>query len=430
MNRAPRGYSYASPHFHKIAALIDSMVHGEVDRGRIHMPPGHAKTETVTWRLPTYWWQNVDPKAKILITCFNQTYARDLGWQIREYAKEHGVGLREDSTAKDAFRTNKGGSLMACGVGATPTGRRFDLIIGDDPIKDRKQIESQVMRDGMDQWWTQGIMSRLLPGGRVILVFTRWHEDDLGGRLEARETTGGDKYETLILPAIDDDGNALWPQVYPIEELERKMRNMLDKEGLRGWEALYQQRPTPREGAVFKPDMLQYIDASEVPDVGPVVRRWDFAASSGKGDFTSGLRGRLHKEKLVLDDLVRGQWSSEEKWAIVRATAERDGVGVTQVIPQDPGSAGKDVVAMVVRLLKGYPVKWRLETGSKEVRAEVVAPQVNIGNVRVVRAWWNGDMREELRTFPGGKHDDIVDNLSGVYQALLDYTSSFVDFGD
>jgi len=399
--------------------LVDRVVAGEVDRARIHIPPGHAKTETVTWRLPTYWWQDVDPKAKILVTCYNQTYAKELGWQCREFAREHGIEMREDTNAKDMFRTKAGGVLMACGVGATPMGRRFDVIIGDDPIKDRKQIESKVQRDSMYQWWSQGIMTRLLPGGRVILVFTRWHEDDIGGRLSKREEDGGDVYETLILPAIDDKGRALWPERYPLEALERIKRNMVDTDGLRGWEALYQQNPTPREGAMFKVSAFQFVDRHEVPEIVRSAWYWDLAITAGAGDYTCGvLMGVGSDGNYYILRVVRGQWSGAKRDETILACAHETGRSVPVWGPQDPGQAGVVAAQDFQRKLAGFSTRIFRESGSKSVRATPYASAVEREAVYLVRGPWTTEFIEEHRTFPLGKHDDQVDAAANVFNGL------------
>lgn len=402
------------------------MIAGKLDRARVHMPPGHAKTETITWRLPTFIWKYVDKRARILITCHSQDYARDLGWAIREHAKEAGLELREDTRAKDAFRTLDGGYLRACGVGSTPTGRRFHYIIGDDPIKDRKQIESAITRKSMDQWWTQGIMSRLLPGGKVFLIFTRWHEDDLGGRLESREAVGGDKYEVLTLPAIAEDGDqigrqpgeALWPAVYPIDELHRRRRNMIDEEGERGWQALFQQRPTPAEGDMFNVANLHYIDERDVPRGLKADRAWDVGASPS-GDWTVGvgMAGPDSEGFFYVVDVVRVKLATDRRDLMIYSTAERDGRAAAVILPQDPGAAGLAQVTHWRRELAGFNVQIVRPDAKKEIRAGPVSSAVNAGKIKVVRASWNAAFVEELRTFPGA-HDDQVDAFGDAFGFL------------
>lgn len=424
-SKAPDGYSYDSLHFHAIADLVDKAILGDIDRARIHMPPGHAKTETVTWRLPTYIWQNVDPKARILLTCHSQDYARELGWAVREVALQSGIELREDTRAKDAFRTTEGGFLKACGVGATPTGRRFHYILGDDPIKDRKQIESAVTRKSMDQWFTQGIMSRLLPGGKVFLIFTRWHEDDLGGRLDAREQVGGDKYFKLILKAICEDeddalgrkiGEPLWPQVYSLEELLRRKLNMIDEEGERGWRALFQQDPTPATGDLFNVDEIVYVD--EIPEGLPAARAWDVGASPS-GDPTAGLKleGPCKDDFYYVSHIRRDRMDTASRDSTMLGTAMLDGTSVQIGVPQDPGAAGLSQVKSWQRLLTGFRVTVLRPDKKKEIRAGPVSSLVNSGRLRVKRAEWTPAFIDELRTFPG-RHDDQVDALSDAYELL------------
>lgn len=243
---------------------------------------------------------------------------------------------------------------------------------------------------------------------------TRWHEDDLAGRLLA----SGESWDELVLPAIAEHdephrraGDALWPEKYDLDAL-RETRAMV---GEREWAALYQQRPAPLAGALFRPDAITTMDAE--PAGVQWVRAWDFGATLG-GDPTVGAKVGLHNGRAIIADVVRMQGPPEQVEQVLLATASRDGIGVRIDLPQDPGQAGKAQVQHFARMLGGYRVASSPETGDKVLRAEPLAAQVNVGNVSMVRGAWNATLIDELRSFPSGKHDDQVDALSRAYSAV------------
>jgi predicted phage terminase large subunit-like protein len=173
----------------------------------------------------------------------------------------------------------------------------------------------------------------------------------------------------------------------------------------------YQQRPTPLEGGIFKPDKLAPIDVAD--DVLFWVRAWDLAATQDDGDWTvGGLMGKRKNGGAVIGDIVRLQGRPDEVEAAIVATAQRDGKKVKVSLPQDPGQAGKMQIAYLTKSLMGFTVVSSPETGDKVTRAEPFASQVNVGNVSMVRAEWNGPLVSEMRNFPFAKHDDQVDALS------------------
>ena len=413
---ARKGFSYEPYHFQRIADLVWRMLTTDLDRVRIHMPPRHGKTETVTKRLAVYLLLH-HPGVKILVTGFSQRFANSLSRSIREDYLRSGRELSGDSTAKDQWITLDGSIVMARGVGTPPTGDGFDFIIIDDPIRDRKLADSQVFRDSLEDWYVDGILTRTAPNCKIIGIWTLWHEDDLAGRLDAKAQDGGDVWEVLKLPAINDQGDALWPEVWPIEALNRKKAAMTRNDGARSWEALYQQNPSPREGSFFKVSRLEIVDTAPA-DLQNVVRAWDKAATEGDGDFTAGVKMAVKDGIYYILDVVRGQWDSAERDRIIRQTAMMDTPSVSIRGPQDPGAAGKTDAQAFVRLLSGFAVRTEPVTGDKQLRADPFASQVNAGNVRIVACPWNRDFIEELRTFPLGKHDDQVDAAADAFKAL------------
>lgn len=427
---APAGYSYDAAHIKAKAALVDRLVSGELDRVRIHEPPRHAKTSTVTINLPVYIFER-NPKARVLVTCHTATFARRLGRRIRNLAIKRGVKVSKDKKAAGEWATDEGGLFIATGVGSPPTGEGFDWIIIDDPIKKREQADSLTFRDKLDDWYTEEIYTRLEPGGKVIGIWTLWHEDDLAGRLDARsddddEDQQVDTWTVLKLPAIagDDDplgrepGEALWPERIPLKTLVRIRANMLRRTGRRGWEALYQQNPSPLDGDVFKPGMLKSLPRRPLGLTW--VRAWDVAASDGKGDWTVGaLMAETPELDVVVGDVVRVQLDTGERDKFIVETAKADGEDVTVVLPLDPAAAGKSQVVYWSRMLSGYRFVFVRPKGDKVTRAQAFSAQVNMGNAALVRGSWNAAFREELRQFPNGANDDQVDASGDGHRVLV-----------
>jgi predicted phage terminase large subunit-like protein len=377
------------------------------------MPPRHGKTETTTVRYPVYHLDR-NPESSVLVTGYNERFARRFGRKTRNLAIEYGLQLEDNAKAADEWHLKAGGQLLTRGVGSPPTGVGFNRIVIDDPIRRREDAESEVYREKVWDWYTDDLYSRLEPGGAIVLIMTLWHEDDIGARAVASEPN---RWHVLKLPAISDDGRALWPERYPIDALERIRGVVTRDEGERSWQALYQQNPTPKEGNTFKVSMIDIVDAA--PLGLPIIRAWDIAATIGAGDYTVGVKltGSIDRGWFVLD-VIRGQWDSSERDRLIGQTAQLDGRECTQIVPQDPGAAGKSQVEAMIRNLSGVPVRKVRPTGTKEMRADPLASQVNAGNVRIVSGEWNRSFIEELRQFPGGKHDDQVDAASDAFNEI------------
>lgn len=414
---ATSGFTYSASHFKRIAEAMQRVFDGAADRLRIHMPPRHGKTETVTIRGVLYLLAT-RPGVRILVTGYNERFARKLGRKIRNEAIRQGIRLAEDKTASDEWYTADGSLVMARGVGSPPTGEGFDFIFIDDPVRRREDADSVVYRDKVWDWFTDDLLSRLQPSGAIIGVWTRWHEDDLAGRLKAQESEGGDVWEVLSLPAIDEAGNALWPESWPLDVLNRRRRAMIKRDGERSWEALFQQNPTPATGDMFDISRISIIDHAP-DDIVAVARAWDAAASKSAGDYTAAPKlGRTSGGDYVLLDMVRGRWDTGERDRRMRETAIADGPSVIQVVPQDPGSAGKSQAVAWVKCFAGFMVAVARPTKNKTLRAGPVSAQVNNGNLLVLKRQWTTEFIEELRQFPNGTNDDQVDALGDAFSAV------------
>jgi predicted phage terminase large subunit-like protein len=256
----------------------------------------------------------------------------------------------------------------------------------------------------------------------MILIQTRWHEDDLAGRILSGEDAG--EWTVVSLPALAEsadplgraEGEALCPERFDLAALQ-DIRTVL---GSWSFAALYQQRPVPEEGGMFKRAWFgEPIDA--LPNGSRFVRYWDRAATSGGGDYTVGaLLARLN-DMFYVADVVRGRWGSGERDQITLKTTQADYERYGRVMSlceQEPGSSGKDAIGAFVRLLVGFPAFGRTVTGDKAVRAEPFAAQAAAGNVHLKRGVWVPGYLDELCSFPQGSHDDQVDASSGAFNEL------------
>lgn len=415
----PRKWSADAPHLALIARELHMIRDGLSDRWAIHMPPRHAKTETITVR-GAAWLFLQNQEDNILLTAATDRLARRFSKKVRQLVSAW-IGVKLDKAADDEWTLPAGGTCIARGVGAPPVGIGFRYIFVDDPIRSRETAESKTYRDKAWDWYTDDLYTRLEPGGAMILNGTRWHHEDVFSQAVATEP---EKFRVTILRAIAEEedeigrqvGEALWPDRYNVEALERIKRVLVKKEGEYSWQALYQQRPSPAEGDIFKPTMIQIVDVVPAGLVG--VRAWDLAATKNGGDWTVGARVAIDTIGVVwILDIRRDRVSSDERDALMLQTAKLDDKAVPIHVPQDPGQAGKSQVLALTRLLMGFTIKSAPVTGSKEVRASPLASQVNVGNVRMVKADWNTDLVEELRTFPNGKTDDIVDAIADAFNA-------------
>lgn len=406
---------------------LEGLTAGRFDRLMLLMPPGSAKSTYASLLFPPWFLARV-PGAQVVAVSHTAELAEGFGRGVRGLLTEHGprlgVTLSESSKAAGRFGVVSAGSraamggYYATGVRGAVTGRRADLLLIDDPVKSQAEAESLALRDRAWDWYRSDLLTRLRPGGRVVLVMTRWHPDDLGGRL----LEAGEAWRVVRLPALAEAGDplgreigaALWPEWEGKAALERKRLAL----GERAFEALFQQNPRLAGGSLFHVGRMAVTDVSPA---GREVRAWDLAASA-EGDWTVGVRLlREHQGPAwQVTDVVRLRGGPEAVVAAICSTAVLDGHDVTIGLPQDPGQAGRAQVAFLTGRLAGWRVVSSPESGAKALRAMPVASQVNAGHVSLRRAGWNRVFMEELRDFPGGAKDDQVDALSRAFGMLVD----------
>ncbi len=411
-------------HHAMLLGRLDLVASGRIERLVVLMPPGSAKSTYCSVVLPS-WWLQRHPQHSIIAACHTEALAHHFGRAARamvaEHGARHGLALARDDRAAGRWRTATGGQYFAAGVRGPIVGRRADLVLIDDPIKSHAEAESQTLRDSLWNWYQGDLLPRLKPRGRIVLVMTRWHEDDLGGRLLA----GAEPWEVLRLPALAEagdplgraEGAALWPEWENSDALARKRLAV----GERVWQAQFQQQPRPSQGTLFRPAAM--VTLERPPPANLVVRAWDLAATeAGAGsdpDWTVGLKlARGEDGRFCVLDVMRlrgGPFAVEQA---IMAAAAADGPEVAIGLPQDPGQAGKQQVAYLVARLAGWRVIAGPETGSKLVRAGPVSAQLEAGRLAMVRAPWNAALLDELRDFPHGRKDDQVDALARAFAML------------
>jgi predicted phage terminase large subunit-like protein len=422
----PAGQSPALHHKFLLGQLA-AISNGEIDRLMVLMPPGSAKSTYASILYPA-WWFTQHPVSSVIATSHTNSLAEQFGRQVRDMVKEHGsqlgYSLNAGQRAAGHWQTSDKGEYFAAGIRGPLTGRRADLVIIDDPIKSHAEADSPRLRDWIWNWYRSDLMPRLKPKGRVILVMTRWHEDDLAGRLLALNAA---EWRVICLPALAGDndqlgrapGTALWPDWEDEAALLRKR----DTVGERTWSAQFQQSPRPIQGSLFKVGCIDILDCAPEIFAGAVVRGWDLAATVATGsndpDWTVGVKlGREDSGRFVVLDVVRMRGSPHEVGSAIVEGARIDGRAIIIGLPEDPGQAGKVQVTYLTSQLAGHRISSSPETGAKTTRAGPIASQVEARNVAIVRANWNHAFLDELRDFPFGRKDDQVDALSRAFEML------------
>lgn len=437
-------------HHKDICDALMRVFEGEILRLVINIAPRYSKSELLVMFI--CWTLGKCPWSEYLYISYSAELAEDQTRKAREVIEHPAyreifphVQIKPDHNAGNDWATTSGGVVYGTGSGGTIVGKGggkerpgFGGFIGiDDPHKP-DEVRSDTVRGGVITNFVESIWTRQNSNHTpIIVIMQRLDEADLSGwllgpdpleeGLTLRKPGGnGEAWWHLRIPTIRSDGTALWPEKHTIETLR-----MMQTAAPFMFSGQYDQSPSQAEGNVFKPHMLQIVDA--IPAGTRFVRGWDMAATvpePGKDpDWTVGfLLGLCEDGRFIIADLVRFKGSPDEVEAAMVNTKNSDGANVTIKLPQDPGQAGKSQVAYLTRKLAGAPVKAEPVSGDKITRAEPFAAQVNIGNVMMLRASWNKEITDEFRTFPNGRHDDIVDAGSDAFNThtggnfgILDY---------
>ena len=411
--------------------FLDAVQRKESPRLMLMLPPRHGKSQLVSRCFPAYaFGRNPD------LTMISASYGADLSSRMNRdvqrimdsdaydlvFPKTKLWAKNVRTTAHGSYQRNSDifeivghvGSYRSAGVGGGITGMGGAILIVDDAIKDRAEADSPTIRDKVWDWYTSTLYTRLAPGGGILLVMTRWHMDDLAGRLIEAERVGeGDSWRCISFPAIatDDEphrrmGEALHPERYPLTQLLAIKAAL----GARDWEALYQQRPTPDGGAIFRKEWIRYYLPKDLPDkFDKVLISWDMAfKDSEDSDYVVGQvwgkQGACH----YLLDQVRGRMGFTATVQAFRDLAARWPRAMEKLV--EDKANGPAVIDSLKRQVTGIiPIN---PDGSKTARAHAVTPLFEAGNVFIPHPHtcaWAGDYEAELLQFPAAAHDDQVD---------------------
>ena len=400
-----------APHHKLICDRLEAVERGELDRLMIFMPPRHGKSELASKRFPA-WCLGRKPARQIIAASYNSDLADDFGRHVRNIINEPefgevfpGVTLAPDSHAAKRMNTNHGGSYVAAGVGTAVTGRGADIALIDDPFKDREEADSERRRELVWDWYRSTFYTRLMPGAAIVAIQTRWHEDDLAGRLldqQGRVEDGGE-WTVLEMPAINAAGEALWSEWYDLEALERIKASI----GQREWSALYQQQPQPDEGTFFQRDWFKFWH--ELPRL-RIYGTSDYAVTDGGGDWTvHRVWGVDAAENIYRIAGWRGQTPADQwidaKLGLIEKHKPHAWFGEAGVIQ-------KAVEPMLLKRMRERKVRCRMEwvpsIHDKATRARGFQARASMGSVFFEPS---ADLSEFL-VFPAGKHDDEVDAAS------------------
>ena len=412
----------------------------------ICQPPRSGKSEIVSRRFPAYA-LGKNPDLQIIATSyssdlvsrFNRDVQRiiddDIYREIFPSTTLNGRNVKTDTRASyirtsDLFEVvGHKGSYRSTGVGGGITGQGADILIIDDPIKDRAEANSPTIREKLWDWYTSTAYTRLSPGGGVIVMATRWHTDDLIGRLIQKMQEGsGDDFNVITYPAIAEHdephrkaGEALHPERYDLEQLNAIRQTI----GPQDWSALYQQRPVPEGGAVFKIDAFKRWNSTNLPPAfDQILGSWDMTFKDSKSsDYVVGQVWGRKGVGLYLLDLFRGQWDftkTLEMFALMTAKYPR----THRWLIEDKAN-GSAIISVLKKQIHGItPIT---PTESKLERAYAVTPLIEAGNVYIPEsATWLANFEDELLNFPAGAHDDQVDSMTQALNFARQHTVSTI----
>jgi len=408
------------PHLNLISDAVAAIEEGP-KRLIVSMPPRHGKSELLSHWTPVWYLAN-NPRGRIGLASYAADFASTWGRKVRDtVARTHGLGisLSRDRTRAHDWELAEGGSMMTAGVGGPFTGRGFDLLIVDDPIKNRAEANSPTHRNHIWDWWTSTARTRLEPGGSIIVVMTRWHEDDLVGRLlsETHDDDGlfdRDEWEHIRLPALAEEDDPLDRELdEPLWEArydKPALANLRVEVGPQDWAGLFQQRPTEQGGGLFKFHWWKY--AETLPDpTGEIIQFWDTAFKRGQeNDFSACATLYPSKSNYVVKEMWRDRLEFPDLVRTVTSKAEQH--RPTKIYVEDAASGQSLIQSLQSETrLPIIPVK---VDSDKVSRANAVTGQVEGGNVLLpAGATWLDDFLDEATSFPGAAHDDQIDAFVG-----------------
>ena len=426
-------------------------------------PPQHGKSEVVSDFIA--WSAGANPDLKIIYASYsdelgsraNRTLQRTVSSEPFSKIFSLQIGTPGWAANNDFIEfAGHTGSFRNVTVHGGITGLGLDLGIIDDPFKGRADADSALIRDKTWLWFTDDFCTRLSKSAGLLIIATRWHLDDLIGRLLEQSSR---RVRVLRYPALAEEnedhwmsgfelttqgwvpvwkhvrrlkGEALFPELKPKGFL-LEQREQLSQAS---WESLYQQNPIIVGGGQLPIERLKVINSSDRANILSSVRYWDKGVSDGKdASYTAGvLMHKMADKTYVIEHVVRKRLNSLDREQEIRKYAEADRKlwrNYVIIVEQEPGSAGKESAENTIRSLAGFRVYADRVTGSKQVRAEPFAAQVQAGNVSLRAGAWVQAFLDECEKWPNGKYQDQVDAAAGAFNRLIkpySYDTTYAGF--
>lgn len=404
----------------------------------LFLPPRHGKSTLASIAYPA-WHLGRNPSHEFISCSYSGSLAMGFSRKVRGLLREPSyktafkTRLDPESQSAEAWLTTGGGGFVAAGVGGGITGKGAHVLVIDDPVKNREDAESQNNRDANWDWYTSTAYTRLAPGGGVLVILTRWHDDDLAGRLLKATAEGGDEWEVVRYPALAEEeeefrkyGEALHPQRYDEESLDRIRKAV----GPRDWSALYQQNPVSDDGDYFTRDMIQYFEEVDIDlDEMRFYAAWDLAiGKKDRNDYSVGMViGVDSFDRLYVVDVVRGRFDGFE---LVEQILDLYEVWKPSIIGIEKGHIEMALGPFLEKRVRErglYEAYFKdLKTGrrDKEARARAIQGRMQQGMVFLPKNQvWTGPLVAELLRFPNGTHDDQVDALAWLGLMMTEFAT-------
>lgn len=416
---------------------LESVERGEIGRLMVFMPPGSAKSTYCSVMFPA-WYVGRNSGKNVITASYSGDLAKRFGRKVRnivdgpEFRSVFDCGLSKDSAARGEWETEDGGEYFACGVDGAVTGRRGDVAIIDDPVKGRHEADSEHVRNIAWEWFKSDLKTRLKPGGAIVIIMTRWHEDDLAGRILPDDWYGesgriigydGEEWEVLCLPAEAEENDALgrklgeilWPEYLGHDLKQHKL-----SQDSRSWSALFQQHPAPDEGTYFKREWFNFYD--ELPEHLNYYGTSDYAVTDGGGDFTEHAPWGISYDHDIY--LLEGWYGQTDPNVWIDELLNLISIHKPIMWLGEAGQIRRSVEPFLNKRMQERNTYCRVEylpsIGDKAARARAFQARASMGKVYLPDTAYGRRALDQLLRFPAGKYDDFVDAASLLGRGLDD----------